>query len=95
MFSSIVGLLDYFVIKGSSVVIADKGGDVFVGLEMKKGQSHVTMTLRRNKQSRKEYKVDISKLFDEEGVLLQTPTLAVLMDNLASFGVSSKTKKTN
>ncbi len=95
LFSGIVATLDYFIIKGSTVVIPDKAGEVFVGLEMKRGQSHATMTLRRKWKAGKEYKVDISKLFDEEGVLLQTPALAVLMDNLAAFGVSVKSKKTN
>ena len=93
LLSGIVTLLDYTVIKGTNFVVKDKGGDVHVGIAMGKGESHVTMSFRRGTQSEK-FKVEIEKLFDEEGVLLQTPTLNVFESNYSAF-LGKKDKKTN
>ena len=91
LLSGLVSLVDYFIIKESCLVIKDKSGDIFVGLSMKRGESRVTMTLRRGSQ-KDEFKVDIDKLFDEEGTLLQTPTLNVFNQNVSAFVKSDKKK---
>lgn len=83
--------MEYFITKGSVLVLRDKGVDVFVGLQMKDGESHVTMSLRRKERS-EEYKVEIDKLFESNGVLNQTATLNVFNQNLASFLKSNKKK---
>ena len=83
-FSGMVTLVDYFVIQGSSFVVKDKTGDVFVKLAMNKGESHVTMSLRRGVESQ-DFKVNIDKLFDVEGNLLQTLTLNVFNQNITAF----------
>lgn len=64
-----------------------------VGIAMGKGESHVTMSFRRGQHAEK-FKVEIDKLFDEEGVLLQTPTLNVFETHYNSF-LGKKDKKTN
>jgi hypothetical protein len=91
MFSGLVSLLDYFIVKGSALVVRDKAGDVFVGVKMNKGESHAVMTFRRGTASQ-DFKVQIEKLFDTEGVLLQTATLNVFESNFSSF-LSRKDKK--
>ena len=58
---------------------------------MDKGDSHALMSFRRGTQAQ-EFKVEIEKLFDVEGVLLQTPTLNVFEANLNTF-LSKKDKK--
>lgn len=94
MLSGIVTMLDYLVVKGSSFVIRDPKGDIFVGFEMRKGQSHATLTMRQGPRS-SEYKVEIEKLFDFEGTLLQTPTLNMFNQYLGNFSSSRESKKTN
>jgi|LauGreDrversion4_2_1035121.scaffolds.fasta_scaffold75859_3 hypothetical protein len=94
MLSGIVTMLEYLVVKGSNFVIRDPKGDIFVGFEMRKGHSHATLSMRQG--SRKaQYKVEIEKLFDFEGSLLQTPTLNMFNQNLGNFSSSKESKKTN
>lgn len=89
--SGIVTAMDFFILKETNLVVNDKGGNVFVGLLMKKGDSHVTMVLRQTKR-RQEYRVDIGKLFNTDGVLLQTPMLNVFTQNYNAFIKSDKKK---
>jgi hypothetical protein len=84
--------MDYTIVKGTNFVVRDKQGDIFVGIRMNKGESHVVMSFRRGLQSQ-EFKVDISKLFDLEGVLLQTPALNVFEANLNTFNAAKDKKK--
>jgi hypothetical protein len=91
LLSGIVTLLDYMVFKGSAFVVKDKAGDVFFGVKMNKGESHAVMTFRRGAETQ-EYRVEIDKLFDVEGVLMQSPTLAVFETNFSAF-LSKKDKK--
>ena len=86
--------MDWFVVKDSNFLVKDsKAGDVFVGLKMKKGESHVTMKLRDSKHDT-EYKVEIDKLFDVEGTLLQTATLNMFNQHYSAF-TKKESKKTN
>ena len=89
--SGVVSLLDFIVFKGSAFVVKDKGGDVFFGVKMNKGESHAVMTFRRGAETQ-DFRVEIDKLFDVEGVLLQSPTLAVFESNFTAF-LSRKEKK--
>lgn len=89
--SGVVTLLDYTVLKKTSFIVKEKDGDVHVGVRMDKGDSHALMSFRRGTQAQ-EFKVEIEKLFDVEGVLLQTPTLNVFEANLNTF-LSKKDKK--
>ena len=89
--SGIVSLLDYTVLRKTSLVVRDKDGDIHVGVGMKKGQSHAWMSFRRGAKE-EEFKVELDKLFEVEGVLLQTPTLNVFEANLSAF-LSKKDKK--
>jgi hypothetical protein len=86
--------MDWFVVKDSNFLIRDsKTGDVFVGLKMKKGDSHVTMRLR-NSSNDAVFKVEIDKLFDVEGNLLQAATLNMFNQHYATF-TQKGSKKTN
>ena len=90
--SGIVTAMDYFILKDSNLVIKDNSvGEVFVGLTMRKGESHVTMSMR-GKPGKEEFRVDIGKLFDTDGVLLQTPMMDLFVRNFNSFIKSDKKK---
>ncbi len=94
MFSGIVTMLDYFIVKGSNFVIRDPKGDIFVGFEMRKGESKATLSMRQGTR-KSQFKVEIEKLFDVEGTLLQTPTLNMFNQYLGNFSSSKESKKTN
>ena len=94
LFSGVVTALDYFVVKESSFVVRDPKGDIFVGFQMRKGESKATLTFRQG-QRKSESKIEIEKLFDTEGTLLQTPTLNMFTQSLASFSSTKESKKTN
>lgn len=91
LLSGVVTLIDYFVVKGSSFVIADAQGGIHVGVVMKKGESKATLSFRRNLDE-KEFKLDLDKLFDDEGTLFQTSTLNTFESHLATFSKSDKKK---
>jgi hypothetical protein len=89
--SGIVTLIDYLVLKESSLVLADSQGDIFVGVVMKKGESQATLSFRRG-EDKKEYKLDLDKLFDDEGILLQNATMNTFDSHLSAFSKSDKKK---
>jgi len=94
LLSGVVTLIDWFIVRDANFLIRDnKSGEVFVGLKMKKGESHVTLRLR-NETRDSEYKMDIDKLFDVEGTLLQTATLNAFNHHYTSF-TKKESKKTN
>lgn len=83
--------MDYTVLRETSFVLREKSGDIFAGINMKPAESHITLTLRRE-ANREEYKLNIEKLFDEEGNLLQTSALSTFEGHLASFSKLDKKK---
>ena len=92
--SGFVTALDYLVVKESNFVVRDPKGDIFVGFQMKKGESKATLNLRQGTR-KSESKIEIDKLFDVEGTLLQTPTLNMFTQYLANFSSTKESKKTN
>ena len=92
--SGMVTILDYLVVKGSNFVVRDPKGDVFVCFQMRKGDSKATLSFRQGVK-RSDAKVEIEKLFDTEGTLLQTATLNMFTQNLNAFIGQKDAKKKN
>ena len=92
LLSGIVTLMDYTVLRDTSFVIKDKQGDIFAGVALRPGESHLTLTLR-SETAREEYKISTEKVFHEEGNLLQSSALSTLEGHLASFTKRVSDKK--
>ena len=89
--SGTVTAIDYLIMKSANVVLKDSTGNLFVGLAMKRSDSHVTLTIRQGLK-RQEFRLEIDKLFDSDGVLIQSAMLNAFSQNLGLFKNKDKKK---